>query len=95
MLNLCSNVLILSSLQTIELVPSFAAGSATGLRGLLSYILGSFSGTALFGILADKFGWDAGFYLLLFAVAGCIFCCYMTHLGVLRLERKKSQTANN
>ena len=68
---------------------SFAAGSATGLRGLLSYILGSFSGTALFGILADKFGWDAGFYLLLFAVAGCIFCCYMTHLGVLRLERKK------
>ena len=87
--------MFLSSLQTIELVPSFAAGSATGLRGLLSYILGSFSGIALFGILADKFGWDAGCYLLLFAVAGCIFCCYMTHLGVLRLERKKSQTANN
>ena len=87
--------MFLSSLQTIELVPSFAAGSATGLRGLLSYILGSFSGAALFGILADKFGWDAGFYLLLFTVAGCIFCCYMTHLGVLRLERKKSQTANN
>ena len=87
--------MFLSSLQTIELVPSFAAGSATGLRGLLSYILGSFSGTALFGILADKFGWDAGFYLLLFAVAGCIFCCYMTHLGVLRLERKKAQAANN
>ena len=42
--------MFLSSLQTIELVPSFAAGSATGLRGLLSYILGSFSGTALFGI---------------------------------------------
>lgn len=53
--NLCS--MFLSSLQTIELVPSFAAGSATGLHGLLSYILGSFSGTALFGILADKFGW--------------------------------------
>lgn len=81
--------MFLSSLQTIELVPSFAAGSATGLRGLLSYILGSFSGTALFGILAQKFGWDAGFYLLLFAVVGCIFCCYMTHLGVLQLEKKK------
>lgn len=81
--------MFLSSLQTIELVPSFAAGSATGLRGLLSYILGSFSGTALFGILAEKFGWDAGFYLLLFAVCGCIFCCYMTHLGVLRLEKKR------
>ncbi|SUT85938.1 sn-glycerol-3-phosphate transporter [Actinobacillus ureae] len=88
--------MFLSSLQTIELVPSFAAGSATGLRGLLSYILGSFSGTALFGILAERFGWDAGFYLLLFAVCGCIFCCYMTHLGVLRLEKKKlAQAANH
>ncbi|WP_018652681.1 MFS transporter [Actinobacillus capsulatus] len=87
--------MFLSSLQTIELVPSFAAGSATGLRGLLSYILGSFSGTALFGILAERFGWDAGFYLLLFAVCGCIFCCYMTHLGVLRLEKKKLVQAAN
>lgn len=83
--------MFLSSLQTIELVPSFAAGSATGLRGLLSYILGSYSGTALFGILADKYGWDAGFMLLLFAVAACIFCCFMTHLGVLGLEKKNSQ----
>ncbi|MBE2894745.1 MFS transporter [Spirabiliibacterium falconis] len=83
--------MFLSSLQTIELVPSFAAGSATGLRGFLSYVLGSFSGTALFGILAKNFGWDAGFYLLLFAVAGCIFCCYMTHRGVLKLEHAKAQ----
>lgn len=81
--------MFLSSLQTIELVPSFAAGSATGLRGLLSYILGSSLGTVLFGILADKFGWDAGFYLLLFAVVACIFCCYMTHRGVLALEKQK------
>lgn len=83
--------MFLSSLQTIELVPSFAAGSATGLRGLLSYILGSFSGTALFGILAEHYGWDAGFYLLLFAVGACLFCCYMTHRGVLKLERNKSK----
>ena len=81
--------MFLSSLQAIELVPSFAAGSATGLRGLLSYVLGSFSGTALFGILAERYGWNAGFYLLLFAVVACIFCCCMTHIGVLKLERKK------
>ncbi|QEY24062.1 MFS transporter [Neisseria animalis] len=86
--------MFLSSLQTIELVPSFAAGSATGLRGLLSYVLGSFSGTALFGILAERYGWDAGFYLLLFAVVACIFCCYMTHRGVMKLERKKQEAAN-
>ncbi|XXQ67811.1 MFS transporter [Neisseriaceae bacterium B1] len=82
--------MFLSSLQTIELVPSFAAGSATGLRGLLSYVLGSAGGTALFGILADKYGWDAGFGLLLFAVVGCIFCCAMVHRGVMKLEAKKA-----
>ena len=86
--------MFLSSLQTIELVPPFAAGSATGLRGLLSYVLGSFSGTALFGILAQNFGWDAGFYLLLFAVVGCIFCCIMTHRGVMQLEQKKIDRLN-
>lgn len=85
--------MFLSSLQTIELVPSFAAGSATGLRGLLSYVLGSAGGTALFGILADKFGWDAGFGLLLFAVVGCIFCCAMVHRGVLKLEAQKRNHA--
>lgn len=85
--------MFLSSLQTIELVPTFAAGSATGLRGLLSYVLGSAGGTALFGIIADRYGWDAGFYLLLFAVAGCIFCCAMVHVGVLKLERKKAEAA--
>lgn len=81
--------MFLSSLQTIELVPSFAAGSATGLRGLLSYVLGSAGGTALFGILAERYGWDAGFGLLLFAVVGCIFCCMMVHRGVLKLEAQK------
>lgn len=74
-------LMFLSSLQMIELVPAFAAGSATGLRGLLSYLLGSASGTALFGILAERYGWSAGFYLLLFAVVGCIFCCFMTTLA--------------
>ncbi|WP_211437071.1 MFS transporter [Campylobacter curvus] len=83
--------MFLSSLQTIELVPSFAAGSATGLRGLLSYVLGSYSGTALIGYTADKLGWDYGFYLIMFVVVMCIFCCFMTHLGVLAIERKKSE----
>ena len=33
------------------------------------------------------------FSLLLFAVAGCIFCCAMVHVGVLKLERKKAEAA--
>ncbi|AQW87085.1 sugar phosphate permease [Campylobacter pinnipediorum subsp. caledonicus] len=81
--------MFLSSLQTIELVPPFAAGSATGLRGLLSYVLGSFSGTALIGYMAKNYGWDYGFYLLMFAVVACILCCYMVHLGVMKIEAEK------
>lgn len=50
--------------------------------------LGSFSGKWHYLVfwLINSVGMR--FYLLLFTVAGCIFCCYMTHLGVLRLERK-------
>lgn len=87
--------MFLSSLQAIELVPSFAAGSATGLRGLLSYVLGSFAGTKLFGVLVQYYGWNAGFYLLLFAVVACVFCCYMTHRGVLKLEAAHKQRLND
>lgn len=42
----------LASVQTIESVPSFAAGSATGLRGLMSYVLGSTMGN----FLVDRVG---------------------------------------
>ncbi len=77
----------LASVQTIELVPSFAVGSATGLRGLMSYILGSTMGTSLFGILVDRFGGQAGFYLLLTGVAATIVFCLLTHRGVARLAK--------
>lgn len=83
--------MFLSSLQAIELVPSFAAGSATGLRGLMSYLLGSSAGTALIGVVSDRYGWNAAFSLLMFAVVACIFCCYMTHRGVIKLERRKAE----
>lgn len=78
--------MFLSSLQCIEMVPSFAAGSATGLRGLLSYILGSVSGTWLVGWLASNYGWGAGFAVIFGAVLMCILCCWLTHLAVLKLE---------
>jgi OPA family phosphoglycerate-like MFS transporter len=85
----------LASVQTIELVPSFAVGSATGLRGLMSYVLGSTMGTSLFGFLVDRFGWQAGFYLLASGVAATIFFCLLTHFGVKRMERAREEKLDN
>jgi OPA family phosphoglycerate-like MFS transporter len=81
----------LASVQTIELVPSFAVGSATGLRGLMSYVLGSTMGTSLFGFLVDRFGWEAGFYLLASGVVATIVFCLLTHFGVKSMERKREE----
>ncbi|CNC95293.1 sn-glycerol-3-phosphate transporter [Yersinia frederiksenii] len=84
----------LASVQTMEIVPSFAVGSAVGLRGFMSYILGASLGTSLFGIMVDRVGWHGGFYLLMAGIVCCIIFCYLSHRGVLELERdRKSQQA--
>ena len=36
------------AVQAMEVIPSFALGSAVGLRGFMSYIVGSTFGTTLF-----------------------------------------------
>ncbi|XKM12847.1 MFS transporter [Orbaceae bacterium ac157xtp] len=78
----------LASVQTMEIVPSFAVGSAVGLRGFCSYILGASLGTTLFGVFVDTIGWNGGFYLLFVAVILCIIFCFLTHFGAIELERK-------
>lgn len=79
----------LASVVTMEVVPGFAVGSAVGLRGFMSYILGTTIGTALIGKLVDLYGWSAGFYILLAgAVLGIVFAI-LSHLGSLELEAKK------
>ena len=79
----------LASVQTMDIVPPFAVGSAVGLRGFMSYIVGANLGTTLFGVLADKFGWNAGFYLLLVACVLCITFCVLAHLGAKELDAKE------
>lgn len=79
----------LASVQTMEVVPPFAVGSAVGLRGFMSYIAGASVGTSLFGIMVDRVGWDGGFYLLLGAVICCIIFCTLTHIGAKELARKR------
>lgn len=78
----------LASIQTMEVVPPFAVGSAVGLRGFMSYVFGATIGTSLFGFLVDRFGWDAGFYLLLTAVVLCFCFCILTHFGAKELNRE-------
>ncbi|MDM5152704.1 MFS transporter [Bacillus sp. DX1.1] len=79
----------LASVQTMEVVPPFAVGSAVGLRGFMSYILGASLGTTLFGVMVDKVGWNGGFYVLLAATVCCIICCILTHRGAKEFNKKQ------
>nr|BFD32643.1 phosphoglycerate transporter PgtP [Pigmentibacter ruber] len=79
----------LASVQTMEVVPKFAVGSAVGLRGFMSYILGATLGTSLFGFLVDKFGWHAGFYTLMLGAILCIVFCILSHINLNPKDIKK------
>lgn len=81
----------LASVQTMEIVPSFAVGSAVGLRGFMSYIFGASLGTSLFGVMVDNFGWHGGFYLLMGGMVCCVLFCILSHRGALELERQRKQ----
>ncbi len=81
----------LASVQTMEVVPSFAVGSAVGLRGFMSYVVGASLGTSLFGIAVDHIGWNGGFYILFAAVILCICFCYLAHRGALQLHKENLQ----
>ncbi|MCI3861392.1 MFS transporter [Lactococcus garvieae] len=74
----------LASVQTMEVVPPFAVGSAVGLRGFMSYIFGSTLGTSLLGVAVDHYGWNAGLFLLLGATIICIVFCVLSHFWVRR-----------
>ncbi|MFV0983311.1 MFS transporter [Latilactobacillus sakei] len=83
----------LGSVQTMEVVPSFAVGSAVGLRGFMSYVLGSTLGTSLLGLAVDHYGWGAGLILLETATVLCLICCVLCHRFVKKQEKKaKSAT---
>ncbi|MCG9399756.1 MFS transporter [Escherichia coli] len=74
----------MTGVQAMETIPSFALGSAVGLRGFMAYIVGSSLGTTLFGFLVDNFGWDSGFYAILVGTIFGMLFCSLSHL-----QRKK------
>lgn len=56
-------------LQAADMVPRVATGGATGLTGLLGYLIGSAGAGAFMGLMVDLYGWDGGFVAL---VGACI-----------------------
>ncbi|QLB20701.1 phosphoglycerate transporter [Vespertiliibacter pulmonis] len=75
------------AVQAMEVIPSFALGSAVGLRGFMSYIVGSTLGTTLFGFVVDHFGWNSGFYTIMCGAILCSIFCLLSHLGLKNIER--------
>jgi len=64
---------MLIGVHALDLVPKNAAGTAAGFTGLFGYVGGALSASVLFGYIVNKYGWDGGFYLLLFAAIAAIF----------------------
>lgn len=56
-------------LQAADMVPREATGGATGLTGLLGYLIGSAGAGAFMGLMVDLYGWNGGFVAL---VSACI-----------------------
>jgi OPA family glycerol-3-phosphate transporter-like MFS transporter len=50
---------------TIQLVPHFAVGSATGFIGFFGYILGELTATAGLGWVSDKYNWNTVFTIIM------------------------------
>ena len=66
----------------LDLVPKKAAGTAAGFTGLFGYLGGALSAELIIGAVADQFGWDACFVLLMASSALAI------GIMALTLERK-------
>jgi OPA family phosphoglycerate-like MFS transporter len=78
----------LANVQSMEVVPCFAVGTGSSLRSFMAYLVGSTGGTAVIGVLVDRYGWDAGFGVLFFGVAGILVCATLAHFGVKKLYKK-------
>ncbi|WP_282570455.1 hypothetical protein [Paenibacillus sp. L3-i20] len=74
----------------MEIVPSFAVGSAVGLRGFMSYIFGATLGRLGVGLVSDAFGWQGGFVFLLSGAVCCIVFCILTHYSVKEMYAKRA-----
>ncbi|MBF1687338.1 MAG: glycerol-3-phosphate transporter [Selenomonas sp.] len=73
-------------LQAADMVPRVATGGATGLTGLMGYIVGSAFAGVYMGFVVDHFGWTGGFISLLASCVLSIFFLFMTMGGKKMVE---------
>lgn len=73
---------VMIGMQAVDVVYKKAVGTATGLTGFFGYILGTAGASAYIGDVVDKYGWDAGFKLLIGAcVLAIIFLIPIWNVG--------------
>ena len=59
---------MLIGVQALDLAPKNAAGTAAGLTGFMGYVLGTaLLANIIIGYVADEWGWDMTFILLIIA----------------------------
>jgi len=58
---------MLIGVQALDLVQKKAAGTAAGFTGLFGYLGGAVAANIAMGYIVDSYGWNGGFYLLIFA----------------------------
>ena len=75
-------------LQAADMVPRVATGGATGLTGLLGYLIGSAGAGAFMGLMVDLYGWDGGFVAL---VGACILAIVFLLLTLGDKSQAKEQ----
>lgn len=78
---------LLIGMNLIDVVPSFAVGSATGFSGLCGYLCGELMADLVLGAIADKFGWNGAFIFIL--------CGSIIALVLLSMTLKIKKVDNN
>ena len=81
---------VLIGLQALDLVSKKAVGTPTGFVGMCGYVGGTGLANALFGFTVDKFGWNAGFILLMAAcILSILSLISMWNVGGLGAHKEK------
>ncbi|MPQ43067.1 MFS transporter [Clostridium tarantellae] len=85
---------LLIGMNLIDVVPSFAVGSATGFSGLCGYLCGETMADLVLGSIADKFGWNGAFIFIIIGAIGALALLTLT-LKVSKNSKRISDSELN
>ena len=75
---------MLIGVHALDLAPKKAAGTAAGFTGLFGYVGGAVTANIAIGAAVDRYGWDAGFGII---VAAC-FLAMLVMAATLKAEKQ-------